>query len=316
MSRIKYLIVLLSSDSPSFCHYPELRGDDIMSIDTLKDTITYAYKEDVSLHFILPNERLSESHESILGLTESVKVASSNSIYKSTANIIVFHSIDDLINETDYIEYAVLIIKPDCVSNLKAITEDVLSHFGRIVISFQAFNSFSVPIAKSVYKSALDSMSQSITNCWRKGGKSQVSVVTDLLFASSHVNCNAGIEHITVSPHGKMYICPGFLADDPNDLIGDIKSGYNIINPQLLEFNHAPICKRCDAFQCKRCVWLNRKMTREINTPSKEQCVVSHIERNCSRELFLRLRVIDNDYLPDKSIPEISYLDPFELLQQ
>ena len=316
MSRIKYIIVLLSYDSPSFCHYPELRGDDIMSIDTLEDTITYAYKEDVSLLFILPKERLPESHERILSQSKSVKVASSNSFYKSTSNIIVFHSVDELINETDYIEYAVLNVKPDSVSNLKAITDDVLSHFGRIVISYQGFKSFSVPFAKSVYKSALDSLSRSIINCWQKGEKNQVSVVTDLLFASSHINCNAGIEHITVSPQGQLYICPGFLADDSNDSIGDVKSGVNIINPQLLEFNHAPICKRCDAFQCKRCVWLNRKMTREVNTPSKEQCVVSHIERNCSRELLLRLRDIDNDYLPEKSIPEISYLDPFELFQQ
>lgn len=287
-----------------------------MSLDTLEETITYAYKEDVSLQFILPKERLSESHERILRRTESVTVASCNSFYKNTSDIIIFRSVEELINEKDFIQYAVLTIKPDCIINLKEITDDVLSHFGRIVISFHDFNNFSVSIAKTQYKSALDSLIRDITNYWRQGGKTQVSVVTDLLFASSHVNCNAGIEHITVSPQGQLYICPGFLADDPNDSIGNIKSGGNIINPQLLDFKHAPICKRCDAFQCKRCVWLNRKMTGEVNTPSKEHCVVSHIERNCSRELLIRLREIDKDYLPEKSIPEISYLDPFELLQQ
>ena len=287
-----------------------------MSLDTLEETITYAYKEDVSLQFILPKERLSESHEKILCQTESVKVASCDSFYKNISDIIVYHSVEELIIEKSFIQYAVLTIKPDCIINLKGITDDVLSHFGRIVISFQGFNDFSVSIAKTQYKSALDSLILDITNYWRQGGKTQVSVVTDLLFASSHVNCSAGIEHITVSPQGQLYICPGFLADNPNDSIGNIKSGFNIINPQLLDFKHATICKRCDAFQCKRCVWLNRKMTGEVNTPSKEQCVVSHIERNCSRELLSRLREIDNDYLPEKSILEISYLDPFELLQQ
>ena len=48
-----------------------------------------------------------------------------------------------------------------------------------------------------------------------------------------------------------------------------------------------------------------------MNTPSKEQCVVSHIERNASRFLLLAIRehII---YMPKTEIKEISYIDPFD----
>ena len=76
---------------------------------------------------------------------------------------------------------------------------------------------------------------------------------------------------------------------------------------------YAPICCHCDAYQCKRCIWLNRKTTFEVNTPSHEQCVVSHLERNTSRELMMSVRK-RVEFLSDKEeIKDISYLDPFDL---
>ena len=74
---------------------------------------------------------------------------------------------------------------------------------------------------------------------------------------------------------------------------------------------YAPICRHCDAYQCKRCVWLNRRMTHEINTPSHEQCVAAHIERNASRQLLQNIRR-HGEFLPEiGEIKEIDYLDPF-----
>ncbi|MEE1222143.1 MAG: CXXX repeat peptide maturase, partial [Bacteroidaceae bacterium] len=76
---------------------------------------------------------------------------------------------------------------------------------------------------------------------------------------------------------------------------------------------HAPICRHCDAYQCRRCVWLNRKTTYEVNTPGHEQCVVAHLERNASRELLNRIRR-HGTFLPaNEEIKEIDYLDPFNV---
>ena len=76
---------------------------------------------------------------------------------------------------------------------------------------------------------------------------------------------------------------------------------------------YAPICRICDAYQCKRCIWLNRKMTLEVNTPSHEQCIMSHIERNTSK---LLLDIINRDNtLIDNNIKEINYIDPFDRIK-
>lgn len=53
-------------------------------------------------------------------------------------------------------------------------------------------------------------------------------------------------------------------------------------------------------------------MTYEVNTPSHEQCVMAHIERNASR-LLLRQIQEKGSFLPDKEIEEIDYLDPFDI---
>lgn len=71
-----------------------------------------------------------------------------------------------------------------------------------------------------------------------------------------------------------------------NYSIGDLQNGMNIKNSQLYKLDYAPLCRQCDAYQCKRCIWLNRKMTYEVNTPSHEQCVMGHLERNASRNLL------------------------------
>lgn len=52
-------------------------------------------------------------------------------------------------------------------------------------------------------------------------------------------------------------------------------------------------------------------MTLEVNTPSHEQCVISHLERNSSRDLLMNLRKY-GIFMPKIEIDEIKYLDPFE----
>ena len=119
-------------------------------------------------------------------------------------------------------------------------------------------------------------------------------------------NCNAGIESITLAPNGNLYLCPGFYYDD-EESVGNLDDGINIKNQQLLRLDHAPLCRICDAYQCKRCIWLNKKTTIEVNTPSHEQCVMAHLERNQSRLLLTELQehgLYDNK----QEIKEISYV--------
>jgi CXXX repeat peptide maturase len=125
-------------------------------------------------------------------------------------------------------------------------------------------------------------------------------------------NCGAGDTNITLAPNGKFYVCPAFYYEDEADSIGDLEHRLDIKNKQLYRLDHAPICRHCDAWQCKRCIWLNRKTTLEVNTPSHEQCVLAHLERNASRDLLNNIRKYGT-FLPEQEeIKEIDYLDPFD----
>ena len=123
-------------------------------------------------------------------------------------------------------------------------------------------------------------------------------------------NCNAGDEVITLAPNGRFYTCPAYFYDNPDSDCGNPTDGLNIKNAHLYKFEYSPICRHCDAYQCKRCVWLNKKLTLECNTPSHEQCVISHLERNASRLISQSFRHLSNIVVND--IPEIDYLDPFD----
>ena len=123
-------------------------------------------------------------------------------------------------------------------------------------------------------------------------------------------NCNAGATHVTLAPDGHFYVCPGFYHDH-SPPVGSLDNGIKIKNRQLFEYSHAPICKQCDCYQCKRCVYLNKRTTLEFNTPSHAQCVVSHHERNLSGFLLEKLQ--NHGWMVNlPKIKPLFYLDPME----
>jgi CXXX repeat peptide maturase len=164
------------------------------------------------------------------------------------------------------------------------------------------------------YSQFLDNLNEKIYQEYKNNHSIQVNILTDRMVLDSMNNCGAGDETITLAPDGKFYICPGFYLDGASN-VGDIKNGLDIKNPQLYKLSYAPICRICDAYQCRRCIWLNKQSTLEVNTPSHEQCVMAHIERNASRKLLAKIRELGT-FMPDKYIPEITYLDPFDKLQE
>lgn len=178
----------------------------------------------------------------------------------------------------------------------------------------------------ATYKDTLSSLSETLEQLYEDGKTPQLNLLTDRMMLEQMNNCNAGWENITLAPDGKFYICPAFYHAQPVDgseisigeeckkgfSIGNLTDGVLIQNPELYRLDHAPLCRECDAYQCKRCAWLNRKTTCSVNTPSHEQCVVAHLERNAARELLSNIRK-HGDFLPDTpEIKEIDYLDPLE----
>ena len=81
---------------------------------------------------------------------------------------------------------------------------------------------------------------------------------------------------------------------------------------ELTALSKAPICDHCDAYQCNRCIYKNMMGTGELNTPTRIQCTMAHVERKCSRELLKRLtdeKVLVSDIY---KIPSVDYQDPIK----
>ena len=167
---------------------------------------------------------------------------------------------------------------------------------------------------QEAYRTWLGNVGSELEALYVKGKSPQFNLLTDRMMLTNMNNCGAGDSCITLAPNGKFYVCPAFYYENNEDNTGDLVNGIDIKNKQLYKLNHAPICRRCDSWQCKRCIWLNRKMTREVNTPSREQCVMAHLERNASRNLLMNLRKRFSFDLKYQDIQEIDYLDPFERL--
>ena len=274
-------------------------------------------KENLMIQFVYPNYELPQEYKDIIHSIDHNKIIPLSS--SEQGDILVINEVNDICNlKTDKSKtYVLRAQKNEFFDNISRIIE-IMCKAVRLNIVITDIETFTEEDFGK-YNNCLEEISQEIANLYINGSFPQLNLITDRLILSSMNNCNAGYENITLAPDGRFYICPAFyqsdsriVIDDKVRCIGDLQNGVDIKNPQLYQLQNAPLCRNCDAYQCKRCIWLNRKTTLEVNTPSHEQCVVAHIERNVSRNLLYHVRK-HGDYFSDVTIKEISYLDPFDI---
>ncbi len=315
---LKYLIIQLTDDAASFCHY-ERKSDNglLISSETLRDAIFWAMKENLSIQFIYPDSELSNEYKQIIHSIDHTSIVCAGCRDAQTvanADVVVFSGWDKM-EEAEIksgISYILRTSKGELFANSERLHE-FLMHADRLVVVITDIDKFTIEDCDN-YARMLDSLVPVIREEYRKDHPVQLNLLTDRMFLDGMNNCNAGWESITLAPDGKFYICPAFYLDG-GESVGDLQNGLDVRNPQLYRLDHAPICRNCDAWHCRRCVWLNRKTTLEVNTPSHEQCVVAHLERNASRKLLKSIREL-GEFLPGKEIKAIDYLDPFEIINK
>lgn len=310
---LKYLIIQLDDTSVSFCHYdnPKTRCG-LMPIDVLKDCIVWAMKENLMIQFVFPDYTLPVEY---LKLIDTVDHSAIKPVGKSTdADVIVVQSWDNLDR----------IVSNDASVVLRISKKELFENYSRMLTAITKMSRLNVVITDidkfseadfDTYRNILGQLVEQVKEQYVNGKYAQLNILTDRILLEGMNNCNAGWESITLAPDGKFYICPAFYHETDGYSVGDLQTGLDIKNRQLYRLDHAPICRKCDAYQCRRCVWLNRKMTMEVNTPSHEQCVISHLERNASKQLLGSLRV-SGTFSGYPEIPAINYLDPFEIIKR
>lgn len=302
---LQYLIILLDDTSTSFCHYKNNRTERrLISLDMLKAGIRFGMMENLMIQFVYPEYELPTEYAEVIERIDHSKIKTT----EEGADVWVTNDICGIKAE---VPVAWLTDKQGLLEH-EADLAKTLENVPRLNIVLTDIDTFNDSDFAN-YKNLLARLAAKIEQMYVEGKSPQLNVLTDRMMLDEMNNCGAGYNSMTLAPNGKFYVCPAFYYEDEADSIGDLEHGLDIKNKQLYRLDHAPICRHCDAYQCKRCIWLNRKMTLEVNTPSHEQCVLAHLERNASRDLLNSIRS-HGTFLPEKEeIIEIKYLDPFDI---
>lgn len=312
---IQYIVILLDDTSTSYCHYTNEKANRrLIPLQTLKDGICYAMKENLNIQFVYPNYKLPKEYLAAIDSIDHTDIYPAE--MADNADVVVF---DSLIAAKDYVfkEEVAYLIRTDKVSlfNEYKIIGEILDKVTRLNVVITDIETFTEDDFMA-YKSLLSNLAERVEQIYVSGKSPQLNLLTDRIMLEKMNNCGAGDTSVTLAPDGKFYVCPAFYLSADGYTIGDLVNGLEIKNSQLYRLDHAPLCRRCDAWQCKRCIWLNRKTTLEVNTPSHEQCVVAHLERNASRKLLIDILKHGKFISGNEEIKEIDYLDPFDVKEE
>jgi CXXX repeat peptide maturase len=343
---LQYLVILLDDTSVAYCHADNpLKERNLMPLETLKKGILYGMKQNLMIQYVFPDYALPKEYAEVIESIDNVKIYPvgckpvTGIEDESEANVIVANNVDFFVPKKDVAaisETEMTTMKLATVVRLpfnemlkqKDEIAKLLATGARINLCITDVEQFKDEQIET-YKQVLKEWNTILLDLYKQGQSPQFNLLTDRMMLDKMHNCEAGVSNITLAPNGKFYLCPAFYYDEQTKVdnqlnhhqptsdnsVGDLEKGLDIPNLQLLKLDHAPLCRNCDAYQCRRCLWLNRKLTWDLNTPSHQQCVMAHIERNASRDLLNNIRKV-GEFMPQIDIKEINYLDPFEVRKE
>lgn len=311
----QYIVILLDDTSVSYCHADNpLTEKRLIPLEVLREAILFSMKQNLMIQFVYPEYELPKEYNDLIETIDHIKIGKDVLVYDSVPtnverkNVVLRLTIADFLAK----QYDIALLLPKVT---------------RLNISITDIENFKDELIED-YKAALEMLNSVLLNIYKGGNQPEINILTDRLRLNEMYNCEAGVENITLVPNGKFYLCPAFYYDeqmgvstrmnhktkDASRSVGDLEVGINIPNKQLLELERAPLCRICDAYHCNRCIWLNQKLTWDNNTPSRQQCVMAHIERNASKDLSNKLK--DAGFVLENEIKEINYLDPFDVKEE
>lgn len=311
----QYIVILLDDTSVSYCHADNpLTEKRLIPLEVLREAILFSMKQNLMIQFVYPEYELPKEYNDLIETIDHIKIGKDVLVYDSVPtnverkNVVLRLTIADFLAK----QYDIALLLPKVT---------------RLNISITDIENFKDELIED-YKAALEMLNSVLLNIYKGGNQLEINILTDRLRLNEMHNCEAGVENITLAPNGKFYLCPAFYYDeqmgvstrmnhktkDASRSVGDLEVGISIPNKQLLELERAPLCRICDAYHCNRCIWLNQKLTWDNNTPSRQQCVMAHIERNASRDLSNKLK--DAGFVLENEIKEINYLDPFDVKEE
>ncbi len=312
---LQYLVILLDDTSVAYCHADNpLTERNLMPLDTLRKAIRFGMCENLMIQYVYPSYELPAEYAEVIESIDHVKIGREVRIYNSVPQTIESENVVLRLTVAEFLarQLDIALLLPQatrlniCLTDVETFTDAQIDDYKRALATFNA----------------------ALLNLYKQERQPQLNIISDRLQLTEMHNCGAGVSNITVAPNGKFYLCPAFYYDEKmgvndrmnhsnptsNYAVGSLEHGIDIPNRQLLKLDHAPLCRNCDAYHCNRCIWLNQRLTWDNNTPSRQQCIVAHLERNASRDLQQELIALGATF--ENEIKEIDYLDPFEVRKE
>ncbi len=288
-----------------------------MPVKLLEGIVRQAQKNQIPLTFLFGKTPVPTKIERLIEASDHAKIVpfALEKAYPDAVLVLDGREPTSFLSLSNGVERNVILrLDKANLKNCGILFEALVGKFRRLSIHLIGVEYFT-PADFTAYEKALHNLSESLSELYRGGQAVEVNILSDRMMLTAMRNCDAGVKHFTVAPNGKCYLCPAFYHDDENSFIGafDDKSGFSARSPVEVGLASAPLCTRCDAYHCKRCVFLNKKTTLEFNVPSEEQCIVAHIERESSRSLLKALGAIE-PFRRFPRIAELNYRDPLCLV--
>ncbi|MBQ0124609.1 MAG: hypothetical protein KBS58_07245 [Bacteroidales bacterium] len=250
---LRYLIIILDSSAPSFCHYPSSGEGGWMSVDILRQAVRFAQCNALMVNVLVGDRPIPDELLEELDKINHIFIGPASATEDRIWDMTVIEGIEALRHfESNEDKNVIFRCSRSELAEFCAEYAQQSGRFARlnvILSDLQKFDDADLALCRNA-------------DYFRTDGTDAVSR-----------SCEAGVRHITVAPDGHFYICPAFFYDRIYPDCGALPGDPEIPDGELLNLEHAPLCRSCDARHCKRCVYLNLKTTREINTPSRRQCL-------------------------------------------
>lgn len=307
-----FLYFILATDCVNFCSFLPTSTKIFMKPEDLLKGLEYAFNNFYQPVFVHSDDTMqwlegllhSEEYGKVLSREMNRHIIKHIRKYNNEKQKNTIYVFDEYTDEPmeDLHSPVILNIDAQRIDSLADKIKRLLPFTTRININFLNVD-YSFDLIK--YEKQLEIVVDIIFEYLQKGKHKEIRQLTDRIFVKKMNNCFAGEKNITIAPDGKFYFCPAFYFD--KNLSVDFEK-----SKELTFLSKAPACDYCDAYQCNRCVYNNYIGTDELNTPTKIQCMIAHLERRCSAKLLKKLQKEKMPGYCNLDISELTCEDPVE----
>ena len=312
----KQIYFLLSDDYVTYCSYKnESKTDNIMEEDEIISGLKFARQNFLRPVFVHSNNSFDFKNikeylnYDILHIVPAKFCETAKEI--GLKRILPVYDLESVKKSDSFQENIILNINSDEIEELSECLKTLFKNCNRINLNIIGLDK---NFNEEVYRFQMKKISKFlIEELGNNGVLKELNLLTDTIFLDKHENCMAGENDFIVSSKEKIYTCCAEYSNNPDEFIGDLERGiFKDYSKRLYEIKNSNLCRICDAYQCKNCVYINKLYTNEVNVSPSFQCRKSHIERDISIDILEKLKILSEkiELPPIREIKKKDYLDP------